>query len=149
MVMVSSAETQMAGVQRASNRMERKTLSSRCRFCDGYHWSDECPKYTTMEARKQRIKGSCYICLREGHNANDCLKQGTRCYFCKQMNHHHSSLCPQKFGTSHRESAKLAEEMPMQSDETINIENSLISSGEMVLMLWLTLGTQIMVTGRM
>ena len=134
MVMVSSAETLMAGAQRASNRMERKTLSSRCRFCDGYHWSDECPKYTTMEARKQRIKGSCYICLREGHNANDCLKQGTRCYFCKQMNHHHRSLCPQKFGTPHRESAKLAEEMPMQSDETVNTENSLISSGEMVLM---------------
>ena len=134
MVMVSSAETLMAGAQRASNRMERKTLSSRCRFCDGYHWSDECPKYTTMEARKQRIKDSCYICLREGHNANDCLKQGTRCYFCKQMNHHHRSLCPQKFGTPHRESAKLAEEMPMQSDDKINTENSLISSGEMVLM---------------
>ena len=81
MVTVSSAETLMAGAQRANNRMERKTLSSRCRFCDGYHWSDECQKYTTMAARKQRIKGSCYICLREGHNANDCLKQGTKCLF--------------------------------------------------------------------
>ena len=134
MVTVSSAETLMAGAQRANNRMERKTLSSRCRVCDGYHWSDECQKYTTMAARKQRIKGSCYICLREGHNANDCLKQGTKCYFCKQLNHHHRSLCPQKFGTPHRESAKLADEMPVQPDESVNTENSLISSGEMVLM---------------
>ena len=54
--------------------------------------------------------------------------------FCKQINHHHRSLFPQKFGTPHRESAKLADERPVHSDEAINTENSLISSGEMVLM---------------
>ena len=51
----------------------------------------------------------------------------------RQLNHHHRSLCPQKFGTPHSESAKLADELSIQ-DETLNTENSLISSGEMVLM---------------
>ena len=134
MVMVSSAEALMARAQGVNNRKERTTLSTRCHFCDGYHWSDECPKYTTMESRKQRIKGCCYICLRDGHNANECLKRDSKCYFCKQINHHHRSLCPQKFGTlTHRESAKLADEMPTE-DGLVNTENSLISSGEMVLM---------------
>lgn len=133
MVMVNSAEALVAGAQGFGNRKERKTFSTKCRFCDGYHWSDECPKYTTMESRKQRIKGSCYICLRDGHNANDCLKRGTKCYYCRQPDHHHRSLCPQKFGTPHRESTNLADEMSLQN-ETINTENSLISSGEMVLM---------------
>lgn len=27
------------------------------------HWSDECPKYTTIEECKNRIRGSCYKCL--------------------------------------------------------------------------------------
>ena len=134
MVMVSSAEALMARAQRVNNRKERTILSTRCRFCDGYHWSDECPKYPTMESRKQRIKGCCYICLRDGHNANECLKRDSKCYFSKQINHHHRSLCPQKFGTlTHRESAKLADEMPTE-DGLVNTENSLISSGEMVLM---------------
>ena len=86
-----------------------------------------------MESRKQRIKGCCYICLRDGHNANECLKRDSKCYFCKKIYHHHRSLCPRKFGTSHRESAKLADEIQID-DGLVNTENSLISSGEMVLM---------------
>ena len=133
MVMVSSAEALMTGAHGGNNRKERPTFSSRCRFCDGYHWSDECPKYTTMDSRKQRIKGCCFICLKDGHNASECLKRGSRCYYCRQMNHHHRSLCPQKFGIPYRESAKLADEIPIE-DGQVNTENSLISSGEMVLM---------------
>ena len=45
MVMVSSAEALMARAQSVNNRnKEKPTFSTRCRFCDGYHWSDECPK---------------------------------------------------------------------------------------------------------
>ena len=108
-------------------------MLSSCRFCDDHHWSDECPNYTTMESRKQRMKDSCYFCLKDGRNANDCLKRGVKCYYCRQLIHHHRSLCPQKLGTPHRESAKLAEELFIQ-DETLYTDNSLISSGEMVLM---------------
>ena len=79
------------------------------------------------------IKGCCYICLGDGHNASECFKRDSKCYYCRQINHHNRSLCPQKFGTTHRESSKLADEIPIE-DGLINIENRLISSGEMVLM---------------
>ena len=49
------------------------------------------------------------------------------------MKHHHRSLCPKQFGSTHRENSSFAEEMPVQ-DEVVYTENSLISSGEMVLM---------------
>ena len=35
-----------------------------CRFCNGNHWNDECTKYPTNETRKQKIRGSCFICLK-------------------------------------------------------------------------------------
>lgn len=34
-------------------------------------WSDECPKFRTIEARKSKIKGSCYIRLRQGQKSSD------------------------------------------------------------------------------
>ena len=128
MVMICSTEALVARAQGVNNRKEKPSLSSTCRFCDGYHWSDECPRYTTMDARKQRTKGCCYICLREGHNASECLKRVSRCYYCRQQYHHHRSLCPQKFGKTHRESAKLAEEMPME-DGPVHTEKSYLFRG--------------------
>ena len=89
-------------------------------------------KYPTAETRKQRIKGCCYICLKPRHNATICPKR-VSCFYCGKQNHHHRSLCPQKFSTLHREQANLSEETELQDDE-LNTENSLISSGEMVLM---------------
>ena len=129
--MVSSAEALVVGTQAVAGKGEMKS-SKKCRFCDAQHWSDECIKYPTTETRKQRIKGCCYICLKPRHNATDCPKR-VSCFYCGKRNHHHRSLCPQKFSTVHREQANLAEETELQ-DEELNTENSLISSGEMVLM---------------
>ncbi|CAG2200036.1 unnamed protein product [Mytilus edulis] len=66
-----------------------------CRYCDGHHWSDECRKFSTIEDRKQKIKGSCYTCLKPGHVSRDC-KFEKACYHCKQKKGHHRSLCPKK-----------------------------------------------------
>ena len=57
-----STETLVVG-QKASQKQGNKTY----RFCNGNHWSDECRIYETAEERKQRIRGSCYICLKQGH----------------------------------------------------------------------------------
>ncbi|CAC5354903.1 unnamed protein product [Mytilus coruscus] len=43
-----------------------------CRYCDGHHRSDECRKLSTIVDRKQKIKGSCYTCLKPGHVSRDC-----------------------------------------------------------------------------
>lgn len=139
---VSSAEALIVGTQAVGGKTE-KALSVKCRFCDAHHWNDECSKYNTAEKRKQRLKGCCYKCLRQGHNANDCPKRVV-CVHCNKRNHHHRSLCPQKFGIAAKEQANLAEEVESEAenaeekgeddDEELNTENSLISSGEMVLM---------------
>ena len=129
--LMSSAEALVAGVQPAHNKKERK-IYPRCKYCGENHWSDECAKYATVEARKQKVRGSCYICLKSTHQANSCQER-VRCFYCQQWNHHHRSLCPKQFEATHRETLNLAEELPEHS-EVVNTENSLISSGEMVLM---------------
>ena len=57
-----------------------------------------------------------------------------------------SCLCPQQFGTVQRENSSLAEELP-EENEVLNTENSLISSGEMVLMQMAKADVQNPVTG--
>ena len=129
---MSSAEVLVAGVQATGNRKKRMRTHPKCRYCSENHWSDECEKYATIEERKQKIKGSCYICLNPTHQSSSC-RQRVHCYYCKQWNRHHRSLCPQQFGTVQRENSSLAEELP-EENEVLNTENSLISSVEMVLM---------------
>lgn len=43
-----------------------------CIYCSGQHWSDECQKFPTMTARKEKIKGHCFICLKQGHQQKNC-----------------------------------------------------------------------------
>ena len=67
-----------------------------CRYCEAKHWSDECPKYKTIDERKKQIKGSCYRCLRLGHSSLNCTRSKA-CVHCGEMNSHYKSLCPNKF----------------------------------------------------
>ena len=130
--LMSSAEALVAGVQATGNGKERMRTHPKCRYCSENHSSDECEKYATIEERKQKIKGRCYICLYPTHQSRSC-RQRVHCYYCKQWNRHHRSLCPQQFGTVQRENSSLAEELP-EENVVLNTENSLMSSGEMVLM---------------
>lgn len=43
-----------------------------CRYCEKRHWSDECPTYCTIQQRKNRLKDSCYKCLKVGHVSTEC-----------------------------------------------------------------------------
>ncbi|CAG2192995.1 unnamed protein product [Mytilus edulis] len=105
-----------------------------CRYCDGHHWSDECRKFSTIEDRKQKIKGSCYTCLKLGHVSRDC-KFEKACYHCKQKKGHHRSLCPKKIPSQQREVSHLPDEMCEIASSEENVpENSLLSSGDIVLM---------------
>ena len=129
---MSSAEALVAGVQVTDNKRARTKFYPKCKYCDENHWSDECAKYATVEARKQKIRGSCFICLKSTHQAS-CCQQRVNCYYCRQWNYHHRSLCPKQFEEVQRENSSLAEEL-LQQSEVVNTENSFISSGEMVLM---------------
>ena len=99
-----------------------------CVYCQGKHWSDECKKYATVAARKEKIKGQCFICLIPGHHQKDC-KTNKVCVHCQQKNKHHRSLCINKFQEKPAETAHVV-------TETISpvTENTLLASDEQVLM---------------
>ena len=82
--------------------------------------------------KKTEDKGKLYICLNPTHQSSSC-RQRVHCYYSKQRNRHHRRLCQQQFGTFQRENSSLAEELP-EENEVLNTENSLISSGEIVLL---------------
>ena len=121
--------------QKSPNSQQPKTS---CRYCHGRHWTDECPVYPTLAERRQRMKENCPICLKRDHRANECSYDRS-CHYCGQSNVHHRSLCPKQFGNVHNETVHLAEELVQEDEEDITnteseVENALISSGEMVLM---------------
>ena len=99
-----------------------------CVYCQGKHWSDECKKYATVAARKEKIKGQCFICLKPGHHQKDC-KANKVCVHCQQKNKHHRSLCINKFREKPSETAHVV-------TETISpvTDNTLLASDEQVLM---------------
>uniref|UniRef100_A0AC35FAI6 CCHC-type domain-containing protein n=1 Tax=Panagrolaimus sp. PS1159 TaxID=55785 RepID=A0AC35FAI6_9BILA len=71
-----------------------------CFFCDGDHWSNECPKYRTAEERIKITKDNkrCLSCLKPGHFTSKCEKQ-RNCYHCKKRGHH-KHLCYSKYPSS-------------------------------------------------
>ncbi|XP_060551133.1 uncharacterized protein LOC132712731 [Ruditapes philippinarum] len=143
---VTSGETLVSNdmQRRRTNNNSNKDYSTFCRYCEKQHWSDECPKYRTIEERKRVLKGSCYIYLKLGHKSSDC-KRGKLCTHCGERNSHHRSLCPAKFNNS-TTSSHLSGEV---TDDTTNdvgacgtgkdiqnptTENGLASFSEMILM---------------
>ena len=68
-------------------------------YCSGEHWSDECQTFSTVTARKEKIKGHCFICLKQSHlhwgEKNCTVKKA--CVYRKQRNRHHRSLCIKRF----------------------------------------------------
>ena len=54
--------------------MNEKFQSSKSRYiyCKKSHWSDECRTVSTLPARKEKVKGKCYICLQPGHLKINC-----------------------------------------------------------------------------
>ena len=121
----SSTEALVAG-------SKPSTRQGSCRFCNGQHWSDECQRYATAEERKQRIKGSCFICMKQGYRLEECGSKKS-CVYSHQWNNHLRSLCQHKFRAENREGAHLVQELHADEGSSIN-ENALLSSGKMVLM---------------
>mgnify|MGYP000502999149 FL=1 len=89
-----TTEALFTGQQPTSYRT--KSYRDLCRFCEGRHWTGECDKFRTLDSRKQQLKGCCFRCLRSGHSTNAC-KMNKTCVYCKRQNHHHMSLCPDRF----------------------------------------------------
>ena len=102
-----------------------------CFYCQRKdHWSDQCKTYPTVESRKAKIKGNCFICMKPNHLLKDC-KVSKPCFHCQKVGNHLRSLCPKRF-SSNEESETLAMFTdPLMAPET---ESSLLVSGEQGLM---------------
>lgn len=122
-------------VQSTNNSGMLNVKSPTCIYCNANHWSDECRRYDTIEKRKAKLKGHCFICLKANHNLNQCVSEKA-CIYCKQKYNHHRSLCPNKF-SSHREIVKLVSEKSStenSSTEDLSTEISALAINEEVLM---------------
>ena len=90
------ANVKQVGV--SSQQMNQPTKQSnqktnqQCSYCSSSHFSHECTKYKTVNARKDRVMSLrlCFNCLKPGHSSKVCRSSRT-CRTCGL--HHHSSLC--------------------------------------------------------
>ena len=110
-----------------------------CIYCIGRHWSDECQKFPTVIARKEKIKGHCFICLKQGHYQKNCTVKV--CVYCKQRNRHHRSLCIKKFPVEKH--SEMAHSVTEPLSATVATEHTLLSSDEQVLMQTATVEVEI------
>eukprot|EP00795_Rhopilema_esculentum_P000685 gene685-10393_t len=86
---------------------ETQSGTVQCTFCKGRHKTNDCKVITNRTARMSilRKEGRCFICLRKGHLAFNCVSKNL-CYNCNGR--HHISLCQKG-----RQQTK-----PMKSQET-------------------------------
>ena len=98
--------TGIAGSLQQSRQHYRRQYFAPCRYCKGNNWTEECMNFTTVEERKQRLTRSCFICLKPGHIAFECVVNKI-CFHCGRRNHHHRSLCPSKFSSEQQVYAQL------------------------------------------
>ena len=85
------------GIMRSLMSPDRyKKPTPNCFYCKQPHWSDEWHNVSTLQERKEKSKGRCYISLHPGHVMAKC-KAEKPCYHCKEKEGHHRSLCPRLF----------------------------------------------------
>ena len=112
------ASVKQVGV--SSQQMNQPTKQSnlktnrRCSYCSGDHYSHECTRYKSVNARKDRVMTLklCFNCLTPGHSSKTCRSTKT-CRTCGL--HHHSSLCIKAHSNSN-------------SNEASNSSNSNVNS---------------------
>ena len=97
------------GLLATNSKENLKEVQIRCVHCSKPHWSDECLNYVTLQARKERLKGCCFNCLKKGHTLRDCTRDRA-CVHCGRRKNHHRSLCQRLF-----------EEPTKQTSESQNI----------------------------
>ena len=109
----------------------------KCVYCGQPHWSDECDKFTTLQSRKEKLRGSCYKCLQKGHMLKDCQRDRV-CAHCGKQGHHRS-LCLKLFPNSDQRSNPATQNTitttePQNISNVVEAEEMMLSSGSQVQM---------------
>ena len=112
----------------SSGPTTRQRNAMKCIFCAQSHWSDECPKYTTLRSRMEKLKGTSFKCLQRGHTMKECHKQWS-CAHCSKHNHHRS-LCPKPFSSEGRSNVPEGH----NDSSSSSTEGAMVTTGNQVLM---------------
>ena len=101
-------------------KQSNQKTNQQCSYCSGGHFSHECTKYKTVNARKDRVMSLklCFNCLKPGHSSKTCRNSRT-CRTCGL--HHHSSLCIKVHSNSNSSKAL---------NPSISNSNSVVSQGK-------------------
>ena len=128
-----------------------------CIFCSGSYYNDQCNEYVSLTDRKKRLteQGRCFVCLKTGHYLKNCPSLKKRCCdHCGKQGYHNRCLCPVKFPekisnndnaeafcstdsngvTSLPPDSRLSEEVQLKDDHLTYATESLLASGERVLL---------------
>ena len=101
-------------------KQSNQKTNQQCSYCSGGHFSHECIKYKTVNARKDRVMSLklCFNCLKPGHSSNTCRSSRT-CCTCRL--HHHLSLCIKAHSNSNSSEA---------SNPSLSNSNPVVSQGK-------------------
>ena len=115
------ANVKQVGVSSQQTNQQTKQSNQktnwRCSYCSGDHYSHECTKYKTVNARKDRVMSLklCFNCLTPGHSSKICRSTRT-CRTCGL--HHHSSLCIKAHSNSN--SSEASNPSPSNSNSAVS-----------------------------
>ena len=115
------ANVKQVGVSSQQRNQQTKQLNQKtnqqCSYCCGGHFSHECTKYKTVNARKDRVMSLklCFNCLKPGHSSKTCRSTRT-CRTCGL--HHHSLLCIKAH--SNTNSSEASNPNPSNSNSTVS-----------------------------
>ena len=74
-----------------------------CCFCGGNHFNAECDRYRNLQLRLKQleVQHRCTRCVSDTHVVANCRTRSERlrCFHCRTVGNHPTSLCPQKFGS--------------------------------------------------
>ena len=121
LVLGEKANVKQAGVSSQQPNQQTKQSNQKtnqqCSYCSGSHFSHECTKYKTVNARKDRVMSLkfCFNCLKPGHSSKTCRSTKT-CRTCGLR--HHSSICIKAHSNSN--SSKALNSSPSNSNSTVS-----------------------------
>ena len=101
-------------------KQSNQKANPRCSYCSNGHFSHECTKYKTVNARKDRGMSLklCFNCLTPGHSFKTCRSSKT----CRTWrSHYHSSLCIKAHSNSNSSEA---------SNSSTSNSNSVVRQGK-------------------
>ena len=121
LVLGENSNVKQVGVSFQQPNLQTKQLNQKtnqqCSYCSCGHFSHDCTKYKTVNARKDRVMSlkPCFNCLKPVHYSKTCRSTRT-CRTCGL--HHHSSVCIKAHSNSN--SSEASNPSPSNSNSTVS-----------------------------